>query len=172
MNYKTHILGGVTAGLLVANYVLKTPTIETTILVSGAVVGSLIPDIDHRGSYISKRLKGVSSITSSIFKHRGKATHSLSIPSLILFITYLLTVSYVSNVILYKYLFFGVGSGIISHVLLDSLTTHGVPLLYPIYKKNISFTNFSGGGLLEKVVFITLLLILAFIITKKRAFSY
>ena len=46
MKGKTHVIGGLTAGLSVAYFTYTDPII----LVSASVVGSLIPDICHSGS--------------------------------------------------------------------------------------------------------------------------
>lgn len=81
MLYKTHIAGGLALGYILFNKVpmLNVDITESKTLIiitSGLVLGSLFPDIDHKNSYLSRKLKPVSFITSKVFKHR-EFTHSI-----------------------------------------------------------------------------------------------
>ena len=79
MQAKTHEFTGIAMALCTAA-LTATPDISaltyTTTLVAGAAVGSLIPDIDHKGSKISKEHKVISKMVSGELKHRG-ITHSI-----------------------------------------------------------------------------------------------
>lgn len=114
------------------------------IITSGLILGSLFPDIDHRNSYLSRKLKPISYITSKIFKHR-EFTHS---------IVGTISVSYLLYIILsktnidpiYSYMFIKAFTvGIISHIILDMLTVSGVVLFYPIYKRRIGIQMFNNN---------------------------
>ena len=52
MNYKTHINGGILAGLYVNLQMTNLPILYKGVLLCGALVGSILPDIDHKNSYI------------------------------------------------------------------------------------------------------------------------
>ena len=65
MLYKTHIAGGLALGYILFSKVpmLKVDITESKTLIiitSALVIGSLFPDIDHKNSYLSRKLKPVS----------------------------------------------------------------------------------------------------------------
>lgn len=84
---KTHIVGGITlatAGLCICavsdlnnaqSYFAYKNLFPVGMLI-GSALGSLLPDIDHEGSTISKKLKVVAKVTSKTTSHRG-ITHTL-----------------------------------------------------------------------------------------------
>lgn len=89
MNYKTHITGGLCLGAatytLVSNKVMMEPSICSTLgitFIATSVIGALISDIDHPGSYLGKKFPIISKTTSAMFGHRG-ITHSPIIVSLL-----------------------------------------------------------------------------------------
>lgn len=57
MNYKTHINGGILVGLYVNIQMTNISMISKGIFLGATVVGSLLPDIDHKNSYIGKKQK-------------------------------------------------------------------------------------------------------------------
>ena len=77
---ETHRLGGIALGAVVATGMLlgkaDIDLLSGAILISGAATGSLIPDIDHKGSMIGKRLPRLSAFVSDELDHRG-VVHSL-----------------------------------------------------------------------------------------------
>lgn len=167
MKYKTHVIGGLLAGVLAMNTVI-TKNIESNgpvvIFLGSSLFGSLFPDIDHQGSYIGRRAKITSSIVNKHFGHRG-ATHSpiaMFLFTLILYVvsSHLLR-GYPAVLPVLQIGFIGFYVGILSHIFLDSLTKTGVPLLYPFKKPNISLTNAKTGGRFELflrfLMFVTLL---------------
>lgn len=88
----THRLGGIIAGLTIPTVASisghSLPIITTVCLASGAAIGSLIPDIDHEGSMIGKKLKPVARMFRKTCGHRG-ATHTIAglfVYSLVVFI--------------------------------------------------------------------------------------
>jgi len=183
MNKPTHVMGGITAGIAVNKFVVPTLTnvasIEGVIgivaVMAGAFLGSVLPDIDHRGSFIGRRLRIISTpfaiagfaskqvkkvantvtgkkgSTDTIISHRG-ITHTLIFAiGLCTLLSYLvLQLSGFSQAIM---LFFVLGlfGGILSHLVLDMLTKSGVPLLYPFTKRDFSFAPFETGGVGEYI---------------------
>lgn len=158
MNYKTHVIGGICSAVVV-NQIVSQPNsiastiIPCTIVLAGSVVGSLVPDIDHTQSFLGNRMKIVSKPMNSLLGHRG-IFHSPFLHFLILLILYAL--GYMSltygSFVLCKYLLLGLGAGIASHLLLDSLTKSGIPMLYPISKKRISLMKLTTGSKSETIV--------------------
>ena len=139
MNGETHKLAGVCTGIVASSFLLNQPyTTEkillTGVLIGGSILGSLVPDIDHRQSKLGNKMKITSFIVNKLCGHR-KLTHA---PLLyIILFTILLFPTILSGNFLntfYFNLFFGIFIGIISHLFLDSLTISGIPLLYPFTK--------------------------------------
>lgn len=140
MNGYTHKIGGTCAGLVATCLALQEPfspekLTVAGLVVAGAALGSLLPDIDHKNSTISKKHKITSWIMTHLFEHRG-FTHAPLIQMLFVAILFYLGKN-LGGVIGYSYLGFvvGLGIGILSHTLLDWLTVGGVPLLYPFTKR-------------------------------------
>lgn len=77
---ETHRMGGIALGTVgaIAMLSLKQDTnlLACGVVIAGSAIGSLIPDIDHKGSMIGKKFPLLSSIVSSTLDHRG-AVHSL-----------------------------------------------------------------------------------------------
>lgn len=174
MNYKTHVIGGISASLI-ANYLIVEKSIITLpennklivapILIAGAVVGSLLPDLDHSKSFLGGRLKIISKPINLIFGHRG-ITHSLSFWITAIITLLLYGKNYVSDgsYDTYLLLIMGIGIGGFSHLFLDSLTKLGIPIFYPFSKYRLSLMSFTTGGIGEKVFSLFLLLITAYAI--------
>ena len=73
MTWKTHVIGGASAGIAAA-YVAKGTFAESSLITASAVLGSMLPDIDKPGSRIARSdsLIGLVSYMTSLFtKHRG-----------------------------------------------------------------------------------------------------
>lgn len=80
---KTHRLGGIMIGSLTPIIIENTLNIPidnlmifTSVTMIGGAVGSLLPDLDHPNSIISKKLKPVSKVVREFAHHRG-ITHTL-----------------------------------------------------------------------------------------------
>ena len=94
------------------------------------VIGSIISDIDHENSIIGKSIP----IIPKILKHRG-ITHSL--------------IFCIVGIIINRYF----GLGILSHLVLDSFTIQGIRWFYPISDKSLGIKIVRTGGILEKIIF-------------------
>lgn len=186
MNFKTHVIGGVTAGVLTNGLLVPhvttsgdtaTQILLSSVFMAGAVLGSIFPDIDHRGSYLGRRVRIISTpltiagevskqskkmlnkvrskkiSTESIISHRG-ITHTplllMVLMTVMLFASTHLLEGLASLVI--SYMSVGFGVGIASHIFLDSLTKDGTPLLYPLSSKKFSFLPIKTGGMMESFI--------------------
>lgn len=73
MTWKTHALGGAQIGL-VASYAASESSVESAVIISAAILGSLLPDIDKPGSKISRSdslIGFISFWVSKLTRHRG-----------------------------------------------------------------------------------------------------
>lgn len=157
MQYKTHLAGGALITLAVLQHTEYVSPEQVVPFAVAAMVGSVAPDIDHKNSFISNRLKPFGFLVRRTTTHRG-ATHS---PLIIFLFSWLMY--YVVNLAGFSDNAYPIASGFfigaISHVLLDMLNTQGVPLLFPIPKaKRFRIARIRTGGLIEKVIFIVLTL--------------
>ena len=150
MNYITHSIGGVGAGLLVLSITgYGSNEIAQAAIMSGAVLGSLFPDIDHKQSYISHKAPVASLAVSTAFKHRG-FLHS---PVFILLAGILLTAGSRtmlsgSQLQLANQVITGFIPGMLSHIILDSFNKQGIPWLWP-YKKRFRLLTIRTDSLME-----------------------
>ncbi|ARC54699.1 hypothetical protein AOQ88_00230 [Candidatus Riesia sp. GBBU] len=96
-------------------------------VISGVLIGSLIPDIDHPNSFFGRLFKFVSTFLSRVFGHR-KFTHSLL--GLIFFVLFFSRFIIISNN--YNDFFYSFLIGYSSHLIGDMLTANGIPLFWPL----------------------------------------
>lgn len=167
----THCLGGIAAALILLEGQAVSGNMESAIVLSGAVLGSLLPDIDTVHSSISHRLPVVSWIVwicqkitravswifpgrlgkniRSMAGHRG-IFHSCFLPAIVLFVNCFQKGQY-------EIFLTGLLLGILSHMLLDALSG-GVPVFMPFTTKRLKLAGLHTGGLMEKLVGIGLLI--------------
>lgn len=153
---KTHIQGGLLVSLLTNPIISGSMPEDTNIVykvvlagiyIGGSCVGSLLPDIDMKSSYISKVVPIIHKVYGKKFKHRG-FTHSL----LALFIMYLWTrlmIALVEGEFGIALFVQGVFLGCVSHVVLDLFTKEGVYLFSP-FGKSISVAKLKTSSRKEK----------------------
>jgi inner membrane protein len=146
MTYKTHLNGGILAGLyIIGSKTLNVPTISAAIFLGGAVVGSIFPDIDHKSSYIGRKTKSISKAINKLAGHR-KLFHAPLI--------YLMLYSISIGSSLPELILIGIKGlflGILSHLILDSFTVGGLPWFYPLSKKRFSLVNIKTKSKLEEI---------------------
>ncbi len=178
MTAPTHRLGGIAAGVVTAYVITPDDICSTALLITGAILGSLVPDIDNRNSSISRKWRLISFFITagqyiirvisyllpkkqakyvrSLIGHRG-LTHSLMaaiiIPLCILGIGTLLGWENLS-----VYAALGVGVGILSHLLFD-IFANGVPLFMPFSIKRVCLAHIKTGGVTEWLFRVTLIII-------------
>jgi inner membrane protein len=116
---RSHVIMGVALGGVLAVAQGQPPDAQTLGLVA---LGALLPDIDHPGSAVGRRLAVISVPVAAIFGHRG-FTHSLL--ALAGCIAALVAGGWGHDWAQ------PLAIGYISHLLADMLTPSGVPLLWP-----------------------------------------
>lgn len=107
MTSKTHAGLGLLTGLTT---LYMYPTLDTYITISGAIIGSLMLDLDTAKSNPSQIFPPISKIVDKYTKHRG-ATHTI-LPFLLIILYYLFNY--------YPCLIMGLGA--LSHTLIDVIT--------------------------------------------------
>lgn len=113
-----------------------------------AMVGGLLPDIDHPKSAIGRQLPLLSEPLSAIFGHRG-FTHSLLAVAIMLGVLFWLTASGEGSQL--RWLVVPLCVGYLSHIVGDSLTPSGVPLFYP-KRKTYSLNLFKTRSFMETLI--------------------
>jgi len=170
---KTHIITGAGISTIVA-IALHIPVIP---LMTGAILGSGLPDIDSEKSAISRKilifknrttlkityfiiglaaiingqtgLKSIGAflILAAISGHR-KFTHSLL--GLLSFSGICLYTLYSYSGII-NYLVLGLITGYATHILADSFSNHGIELFWPVCEKNFGIRLISTGKMSEHI---------------------
>ncbi|MGB9848865.1 MAG: metal-dependent hydrolase [Moorellaceae bacterium] len=149
MTAKTHALGGLTAALLLAKAGCLGPYWVS--LAAVGAVGGLLPDIDHPGSYVGRRVPLISDALEMAFGHRS-ATHSLLAVFLFYLAARLAASRFLAGEVAGPFTL-ALAVGYVSHLLLDMLNPQAVPLLWP-WKVRVRFPLppiIPTGGLLETV---------------------
>ena len=133
---RTHAMGGILAGeLLLLAGAESGGAVPSGILLAAAAAGSLVPDIDHTGSTVS-RSSVVSRMVSfgvSAFSEHRRFFHTplcLAVAALILAV-----LNKAFGIPYFRPAFIGFTAGYLSHLLLDSLNPTGIMWLYPFSKK-------------------------------------
>lgn len=143
-----HLLFGILSGFFACNFLNCG---NTVLFVAVAAFSSLLPDIDHLHSKISRKLQPFAIITTFLFSHRG-FVHSL-LPMLLLYMLIFRMDSLVANAFL---------TGYASHLLLDATTKRGITFFYPLPFKIKGFIR--TNSFTEKIITLLLLIIVIAII--------
>lgn len=134
---RTHLALGLLAGVLVAKYY----GISMPVVVLVSMISSILPDIDHKSSLITRILVLPRLLP---LKHRGML-HSLAVPIIGFIVLYRLGTAYAIAFFI----------GYLSHLVGDAVTKEGVNFLYPLQLRIAGPVR--TGGMLETVVFIGVL---------------
>ena len=156
MTHKTHLVGGVVLASVIHQHFFTMTEVQFACYYASALVGSLLPDIDHPKSLISQKV----ALLHYPFRKLGhrKATHSLLAVIISMGLMYLLFGT--------NYIGWGLGIGYSSHLLLDMLNPRGVPLLYPFIKYKYKLGNIHTGEKGEEIVYFLLVVSLLIILVK------
>ncbi|MDQ1237346.1 MAG: metal-dependent hydrolase [Wigglesworthia glossinidia] len=100
-------------------------------VISGCICTCLLPDIDHPGSFLGRKISWISTTISKIFGHRG-FTHSLF--SLLFFYILIFSIPSIHDVLPLDFSY-ALLLGYFSHILADTLTPSGVPIFWPLSKR-------------------------------------
>ena len=141
----THFVFGVTTAFGLS----QLGWLEASIPVFAAAgFGSLLPDIDHPGSVVGRRLWFVSIPVAMIFGHRG-ITHSL------------IAVVAISAAIAWQtgsqQWIVALAIGYLTHLMGDWLTPSGVPFLWPNRRKFVSPIGFKTNSIAEKTCLVAMI---------------
>ena len=158
MTAKTHILGGLLAGELLALATDVSAPRDIALLMAGAAAGALVPDIDHVNSKIS-RSSVASQITSyavaAVTHHRG----FIHTPLFVAACTAALTAASFLGLPYGRLLTMALAAGMLSHLLLDTLNPGGIMWLWPVSKRRISLAPIRTRSAGELLVMAALLLL-------------
>lgn len=146
MNYKTHLNGGIVAGLYVVCKMQDLTLVSTGLFLSTVAIGSLLPDIDHKNSYIGSKTKGLSKAINKLAGHR-KLFHA----PLLYLLLYSLGLGICKENIDFMVVN-GLFLGILSHLILDSFTIGGLPWFYPFSKQKFSLAKIKTSSNLEESI--------------------
>jgi inner membrane protein len=146
MTYKTHINGGLLIGLYLTSQMPNKSILSTAVFLGGTFVGSILPDIDHKNSYIGQKAKLISKVINKVAGHR-KLFHA----PLIYLLFYSIIIGNVNNELVLLGIK-GLFLGILSHLLLDSFTIAGLPWFYPFSKKKFSMSKIKTNSVIEDIV--------------------
>lgn len=146
MTGKTHASCGLLVGVCLSQE--YGVSIETVIIISASVIGSLIPDICHTKSTIGRKLPIISHLINFVFGHRT-FTHSL----LFMIILYI-ALSVIGVPTAYTVAFI---TGVASHILLDFMTTTGVSIFYPVKERFSSPISVRTGGIVDNSLLVVFL---------------
>lgn len=180
MTGTTHITGGLLTGMLIMQRVdIPGEHIGKVILVTGVVLGSLLPDLDHRRSTIRSKWEIAGCIYDilswmvkfvAIFLPRKPKRYLrravgvrgfLHWPSLYLLVlciavlpgTVILQKIPLEFVEVYRIFICSLVIGAGSHLVLDTFSD-GIPLLAPFNMERVPLANIKTGGLWEAIFFI------------------
>ena len=177
MNYHTHSAFGLLFTLISVKIIASFELLDISYLLSGplfngsiikfylaAVVGSLMPDIDHAQSKMGKLLWFISKPLKFFgIKHRG-LTHSLL--GIILFT--LLSKQLVNYNWIEYVTWWGLIIGYISHIVADMMNVQGLPLLFPNDKRFKFHSNITTNSGQEQFLFFIICTASAIIILQER----
>lgn len=169
----SHRLGGAAAGMMAAGILTGPDDLAgKAVILSAAVLGSLIPDIDHPYSSISRKHRGINRIVSVLqmalrgiaallpkkqAKYlKGAAGHRGISHSFLMAILCAVAVRMSVFIVpgwegMLSLAAWGIGAGMVSHLVLD-MFAGGVPLLFPFSLKRITLARIKTGGPAEWLV--------------------
>lgn len=181
MTYKTHFNFGVLLSLLIINMKYRSP-LEYILCILIAGIAALIPDFDHKNSYISNRVSPIWLIVLFIY-----VIIYFDIMSLLILILWL-TITYFSKhrtfshsllgLLLFGFPFIGTGIlypvliGYVSHLFSDMLTREGIPLFYPFSKGKIRICNFITNSIYERLLLMIIIIVNIILIVKNLLYIY
>lgn len=146
----THLVFGVTTAFGLSHWGLLEASVP---VFAAAGLGALLPDIDHPGSVVGRRLWLVSIPVAMLFGHRG-ITHSL------------IAAAAMSAAIAWQIgaqpWIAALAIGYLTHLIGDWLTPSGVPLLWPDRRKFASPVGFKTNSMAEMTCLMAMIAIDAY----------
>lgn len=150
----THAAAGLSASILAAQ-AMHVGALPTLLIISGGILGSYLPDIDHPKSAFGSRVLPLSLPISAVFGHRG-ITHSLiAVVGVSALSWWVLKTAHWEQSWLLP-LVEGVAVGYLSHLVGDYFTNSGIPLLWPSRRKFVSPVKLCTGDIREYILALVL----------------
>ncbi|MEM0332025.1 MAG: metal-dependent hydrolase [Archaeoglobaceae archaeon] len=159
MRHTTHILFGTLFAIPIVSYLSLDPA-KASFIIFTALIGSLLPDVDHPKSYINRKSWGIFYRVVLQSTHRGWM-HSL-FGAFIFTLISTLVFFYLCWDMLYSMVFL---FGYLSHLLADSLNPTGVNWLWP-KKKKYKIAIIKTGSKGEVIFQAFLVILLALMLTE------
>jgi len=167
MTSRTHDLAAFTAlNLIIITQKIPPISFSTAIASLGAcLLGGLTPDIDEPASEFWQRFPA-GSFFGQLFHpvlggHRSISHSLLGIAIFSLIAKYLLYLASTTVLINMDIVWMSYSIGLISHLIMDSLTKEGVPLIFPIHLHfglpPIKVLRIETGGIIEKLIIFPIL---------------
>lgn len=155
MKGTTHLAFGLASSLYLAPEIITyagsggiNAPCSFTLIMCGTLIGSLIPDIDSPRSKIGRKVPVPSHLIGFFIGHRT-LFHSLVIPAFLSILTYILKEMESASLFPVLFLVGSIDLGYILHIILDSLTKEGVPLLYPFSDRYFGLKLVREGGIID-----------------------
>lgn len=145
MTGATHLAAGLSIGIGLSILMDASAGTSATITLC-TCIGSLLPDIDTSKSRLGHKIAPLSWILRIFVGHR-EIFHSLIWMFPLVFLAYLFPSALTVIV--------SAALGILSHLLLDSITASGVPLFWP-FKYRLSLAKFRCGGIIDRTLMVCL----------------
>lgn len=146
MLWRTHVLAGASAGLLIAGHGADLKTMSISAGVAG--IGALLPDIDSPHSKLGRKVPILPKLLTITVGHRG-LLHS--VPGVIIVSLLMASVAKMFLVNPFPGLLLLVMTGYLSHIVMDTFTNSGCPLLWPL-PVHIRVPLVHTGSLAEKLI--------------------
>ncbi len=170
MTGRTHDLAAFTAlNCIFATQPIPPMTFSTVIVALGSnMIGGLLPDIDDQTADIWDKARGgsfIARLIKPLIGHHRMISHSIVGLVIVGFLSkYLLALVGTVLLVDMNVVWWSLMIGYVSHLIMDSLTTEGVPWLFPLPFRMgfppLKVLRVKTGGLSEKIIVFPGLLLL------------
>ena len=147
MMARSHVVVGAAAWVTLAP-VLHLPPFDA-LHVGLAVLGSLLPDVDHPGSWVGRRARPVSTVVAAVLGHRGVTHSAVAMAALLQLLAHAGERRGVVTALVVGYC---------SHLAADMLTPRGLRLAWPL-RRSWGLPLCRTGSAAEPLIVFTLVCI-------------
>lgn len=164
MKYQSHLI--IAGAAITLTQPWHQGIVEAFIIYGLGLLGGLLPDIDHPGSFIGSRVPVLPTILFRNGGHRG-VTHSLLGLAVVSIAGFVIAaaIGHQSNIAIC----WAFGLGYASHLAADIITNRGIPVCWPVSTRFVIPITTTGSPL-ELMIVIGIFLITAFL-TLRSVFS-
>lgn len=143
---KTHLVTAIAASELVC---ILTPLSlpHAAVFCAGGALGGLLPDLDHKNSTITHHTGFFGQFLNLFFSHRG-VMHTIFFWALALSAIGLIFSGFTPLV----YFLRGALFGVFTHLVLDSMNSHGIMWLYPFTIKRFHLLGIKSNGAVNQML--------------------